>query len=71
MTDEEVIMIGLASVIVHLLEYQRVSGRPLDLLAAQALLNDSRVRDYLDGIDSVFLPLPRDGVENRFRLVTE
>ncbi len=64
---EDLIKITLAGIIVHLLEGNRVGGRPLDMLSAEALLESPETKKYLDGLDPVYLPLPRDGAENRFK----
>lgn len=66
--DFDVVAISLASAIVHLLEAMREGGRPLDLVCAEAVLQNPDVKEFLSVTDSVYFPLPRDGAEKRFEV---
>lgn len=64
--NEDIVKITLAGLVVHLLEAMRPGGRPLDLISAEAMLASPHMKEFLDSIDPVYLPLPRDGAEKRF-----
>jgi hypothetical protein len=64
--DIDIVRVTLAGLVVHLLEGMREGGRPLDLVSAQAMLQNPETKEFLENLDPVWLPLPRDGAENRF-----
>ncbi len=62
MTDIDMVKLSLTNCIAHLLEHARKGGHPADLISAQNALLDHATQEYLLAIDSVLLPVPRDGL---------
>lgn len=60
-TEDEAIKLALVNCIVHLLEHLREGGVHDDLVAAQNSILESHTHDYLNSLELVLLPIPRDG----------